>query len=102
MEPILVESTAPPPWADSQSFTDKWGTYLWAVPFLLLSVMCCFVPFCMPSILPTCLSKCFGKLPRDAVPLSAEEEAAWVDSLQAQNSQKCLLSWRCIVNVLGH
>ena len=25
---------------------------------------------------------CLSKLPRDAVPLSAEEEAAWVDSLQ--------------------
>ena len=28
------------------------------------------------------LPMCLGKLPLDAVPLSAEEEAAWVDSLQ--------------------
>ena len=44
-----------------------------AIAVLAVSIKC---------VLPRLLPMCLGKLPRDAVPLSAEDEAAWVDSLQ--------------------
>ena len=52
------------------------------MPQLLLALlgMVLFVGFTF--FLPRLLQMCMSKLPRDAVPLSAEEEAAWVDSLQ--------------------
>ena len=31
---------------------------------------------------------CLSKLPRDAVPLSAEDEAAWVDSIQMYGGER--------------
>ena len=44
-----------------------------AIAVLAVSIKC---------VLPRLLPMCLGKLPRDAVPLSAEDEAAWVDSIQ--------------------
>jgi len=52
-------------------------THTVAIYFLPMLLIPVFFRF-LPRLLPMCLSK----LPRDAVPLSAEEEAAWVDSLQ--------------------
>ena len=53
---------------------------LYSLPMLLILGFFCF----LPRLLPMCLSK----LPRDAVPLSAEDEAACVDSLQMYGGER--------------
>ena len=54
--------------------------YTYVIPSLVFLVVACLLwhGFGREFYHEMCLSK----LPRDAVPLSAEEEAAWVDSLQ--------------------
>ena len=58
---------------------EEWKTYGFMVPFVCAAML---IPVFFYCVLPRLLPMCLGKLPRDAVPLSAEDEAAWVDSIQ--------------------